>query len=195
MANWWQRLTGQAAGVSRHSLHGIPVELHNTREDIADAAVLARLGDALDLLAAHAPRRLWHLQRDVRGIRVERFPTRGAFLPGERVILTELTFLARRDISAAPVASSILHEGVHARVHAFRANVMGGWPRQPDMAREERLCRRAELAFGMSLPSTLGGPVVARARESLALADTEVAPTVDWQLARQRQDAVDRGAS
>ena len=195
MANWWQRLTGQAAGVSRHSLHGIPVELHNTREDIADEAVLARLGEALDLLAAHAPRRLWHLQRDVRGIRVERFPTRGAFLPGERVILTELTFLARRDITAAPVASSILHEGVHARVHALRAHVMGGWPRQPDMAREERLCRRAELAFGMSLPSTLGGPVVARARESLALADTEVAPAVDWQLARQRQDAVDRGAS
>jgi len=195
MANWWQRLTGQAAGVSRHSLHGIPVELRNTREDIADEAVLARLGEALDLLAAHAPRRLWHLQRDVRGIRVERFPTRGAFLPGERVILTELTFLARRDITAAPVASSILHEGVHARVHAFRAHVMGGWPRQPDMAREERLCRRAELAFGMSLPSTLGAPVVARARESLALADTEVAPAVDWQLARQRQDAVDRGAS
>lgn len=195
MANWWQRLTGRAAGVSRHAMHGIPVELHNTREDIADEAVLARLGEALDLLAAHAPRRLWHLRRDVRGIRVERFPSRGAFLPGERVILTELTFLARRDITAAPVASSILHEGVHARVHAFRAHVTGGWPRQPDMAREERLCRRAELAFGMSLPLALGGPVVARARQSLSLADTEVAPAVDWQLARQRQDDVDRGAS
>lgn len=195
MSNWWQRLTGHTAGVSRHVLHGVSVELHNTREDIADTEVLFRLGEALDLLAAHAPRRLWHLQRDIRGIRVERFPTRGAFLPGERVILTELTFLARRDISAAPVASSILHEGVHARVHAFRGRVMGGWPQAPDMAREERLCRRAELTFGLSLPLALGAPVVERARASLALADTEVAPAVDWQLARQRQDAVDRGDS
>lgn len=195
MSNWWQRLTGQTPGSSRHSLHGIAVELRNAREDIADSEVLFRLGEALDLLAEHAPRRLWHLQRDVRGIRVERFPTRGAFLPGEQVILTELTFLARRDISAAPVASSILHEGVHARVHAFRGRVMKGWPAVPDMAREERLCRRAELAFGLSLPPELGAPVVARARESLALADAEVAPSVDWQLARQRQAAVDRGDS
>ncbi len=195
MSNWWQRLTGQVPGSSRHRLHGITVELRNTREDIADNEVLFRLGEALDLLAVHAPRRLWHLQRDVRGIRVERFPTRGAFLPGEQVILTELTFLARRDISAAPVASSILHEGVHARVHAFRGRVMKGWPTVPDMAREERLCRRAELAFGLSLPPELGAPVVSRARESLALADAEVAPSVDWQLARQRQEAVDRGDS
>jgi hypothetical protein len=193
MKTWWQRFTGQTRGISRHSLHGIAVEMRNTREDIADSEVLFRLGEALDMLAACAPLRLRHLQRDIRGIRVERFPTRGAFLPDERVILTELTCLARRDISAAPVASSILHEGVHARVHAFRGRVMGGWPSAPDMAREERLCRRAELAFGMSLPPALGDPVVARARESLALADRDVAPAVDWQLARQRQDAVDRG--
>lgn len=195
MSNWWQRLVGQTPGWSRHTLHGIAVELRNTRADIADREVLVRLGEALDLLAVYAPGRLRHLQRDVRGIRVERFPTRGAFLPGEQVILTELTFLARRDISAAPVASSILHEGVHARVHAFRGRVMQGWPAAPDMAREERLCRRAELAFGLSLPPELGAPVVARARESLARADTEVAPAVDWQLARQRQAAVDRGES
>ena len=67
----------------------------------------------------HQPWRLRHLQRDIRGIRVERFACRGAFLPDEGVIITELTFLARRDISAAPVASSILHEGVHARVEAM----------------------------------------------------------------------------
>ena len=195
MSNWWKRLTGQLPGGSRHTLHGIAVELRNAREDIADREVLFRLGEALDLLALYAPRRLRHLQRDVRGIRVERFPTRGAFLPGERVILTELTFLARRDISAAPVASSVLHEGVHARVHAFRGRVMRGWPADPDMAREERLCRRAELVFGMSLPPELGAPVVARARESLALADADVAPAVDWQLARRRLEAVDRGDS
>ena len=176
------------------SVHGIPVDLRNSRADLADDVVLARLTEALDLLAAYAPQRLRHLQRDVQAIRIERFPTRGAFLPAERVVLTELTFLARRDITAAPVASSILHEGVHARVHAFRARVMRGFPATPDMAREERLCRRAELAFGRALPPALGEPVVARAAASLALGDREVAPVVDWDVARARQEQVDRGA-
>jgi len=168
------------------------VVLHNTRDDISDVAVLDRLREALELGERYAPRRLRHLQRDVRAIRVERFPTRGAFLPQEQVVLTELTFLARRDISAAPVASSILHEGVHARVHTFRARVMRGFPSSPDMAREERLCRRAELTFGQLLPPALGAPVVERAMQSLALGDRDVAPVVDWQLARERQDAADR---
>jgi hypothetical protein len=198
MASWLQRLLGLGTpavprGVPPTVVRGILVELRNTREDIADEAVLARLAEALDLVATYAPQRFRHLQRDVRCIRIERFPTRGAFLPAERVVLTELTFLNRRDISAAPVASSILHEGVHARVHAFRSRVMRGLPAEPDMSREERLCRRAELAFGRSLPSALGAPVVERAEASLALSDRDVAPVVDWRLAKERQAQVDRG--
>ena len=118
-----------------------------------------------------------------------RFACRGAYLPGERVIITELTFLARRDITAAPVASSIVHEGIHARVNAMGVHRDG-----EDMAREERLCRRAELAFGLALPEALGAPVLERAMASLALEDHDVAPTVDWQEAQRRQDAVDRTA-
>ena len=122
---------------------------------------------------------------------MERYPCRGAFLLDERVVITELTFLARRDISAAPVASSILHDGVHARVHAFSTRVMGGRDDERDMAREERLCRRAELAFGLSLPPELGAPVVERALATLEMANSDVAPVVDWNLARQRQDEID----
>ncbi len=168
-------------------LHGVPVHVVNTRPDIATDDVLARLDEALALIATHQPWRLRHLQRDVRAIRVERFPCRGAYDPAAREVITELTFLARRDITAAPVASSIVHEGVHARVEAFGVRRAGR-----DAAREERLCRRAELAFGESLPSALGAPVIERARQSLGLADAEVAPAIDWQLARARQDAVDR---
>ena len=162
--------------------HGVPVQLVTARPDIDAAAVLERLDEALALIAHYAPRRFRHLQRDIRGIRVERFPTRGAYFPDTRTVLTELTFLARRDISAAPVASSILHEGVHARVHAFRTRVLGGGG-PPDPAREERLCRRAELAFGRALPEALGAPVVERALATLALADAEVAPSIDWTVA------------
>jgi hypothetical protein len=103
--------------------------------------------------------------------------------------MTELTFLARRDISAAPVAASIVHEGMHARV-----GVMGVRRDNRDRAREERLCRRAELDFGRTLPPELGAPVVERALASLALEDSDVAPTIDWSEAMRRQDEVDRAA-
>jgi len=63
-----------------------------------------------------------------------------------------------------------------------------------DRAREERLCRRAELEFGLALGPALGAPVVERALASLQLSDTDVAPVVDWGEAQRRIDEVDRGA-
>ena len=180
----------RAPDTVRTTLHGVPIEVINTRADIATADVLARLDESLALIATYQPWRLAHLRRDIRGIRVERFACRGAFMPQENTIITELTFLARRDITAAPVASSILHEGVHARVHA-----MGIHRTEDQLPREERLCRRAELAFGYALPPELGAPVVERALASLSLGDRDVAPIVDWQEAQRRQDAVDRDAS
>jgi hypothetical protein len=177
------------SGVTRLELHGIRVVVENTREDISTDAVIERLDEALSLIGRHQPWRLRHIARDVRRISVVRYPCRGAFIPDERTIVTELTFLARRDISAAPVASSILHEGVHARVH-----VMGVSPYNRDRAKEERLCRRAELAFGLALPKELGAPVVERALATLQLEDEGVAPTIDWNVAMQRTADVDRGA-
>jgi hypothetical protein len=103
--------------------------------------------------------------------------------------MTELTFLARRDISAAPVASSIVHEGMHARVHE-----MGVREESRDAAREERICRHAELSFGLALPPELGAPVVERARATLTLDDRDVAPTIDWNVAAQRINDADRDA-
>jgi hypothetical protein len=44
------------------------------------------------------------------------------------------------------------------------------------------------------LPEDLGAPVIERALLSLALEDHDVAPSVDWQEAQRRQDAVDRAA-
>lgn len=172
-----------------HVIRGIPVVVENSRPDIATDTVLTRLDEALALIERFQPWRLRHLRRDLRHIQVVRFPCRGAYIPGDRVCITELTFLARRDISAAPVASSIVHEGMHARIDR-----MGVRAAHRDPAREERLCRRAELAFGESLPPALGLPVIERARASLALADQDVAPAIDWQLAQDRQDAVDRAS-
>ncbi len=184
--------------IERFVRRGIAVEVHNGRADIDTRDVVDRLDEALALIEAHQPWRLRHLQRDARCIRVERYACRGAFIPSERVVMTELTFLARRDITAAPVASSILHEGVHARVHAMRERLAvwtGDWAAERDAAREERLCRRAELAFGASLPPELGAPVVERALASLQLDDIGVAPRVDWREAQRRIAEVDGGTT
>lgn len=170
-------------------VRGFRVIVENTRPDIATSDVLDRLDEALALIEQYQPRRLRHLRRDLSQFVVARFPCRGAYFPDDRACLTELTFLARRDITAAPVASSIVHEGIHARVHSSGAS-----RGHRDMAREERLCRRAELDFGLALPAELGAPVVARARASLEITDAEVAPNVDWQVALQRQAAIDEAA-
>ena len=169
-----------------HTVRGFQVVVENSRADVSTPAVLERLDEALALIESHQPWRLRHMRRDLSGFWIVRNPCRGAFFPQTRTCMTELTFLARRDISAAPVASSILHEGMHARIHA-----MGAQPPMPDAAREERICRRAELAFGRALPDHLGAPVIARAEASLAMDDGEVAPEIDWQEGRRRQDAID----
>jgi hypothetical protein len=158
-------------------VRGISVRVENTRPDIETAFVLDRLDAALALIAQYQPWRLAHLRRDIAYIWIKAFPCRGAYLPDLRVVLTELSFLARvAEFTPAVVASSILHEGVHARV----ARVVRR-PRDP--AREERLCRRAELAFGRALPPELGVPVIERAVASLGLDDAEVAPAIDWSAA------------
>lgn len=196
MPGFRDRLAQWLAAYKRdvHELHGIPVYVENTRPDIATPDVLERLNDALGLVEKYQPWRLRHLRRDLRQILVVRYPCRGAYIPSERTCITELTFLARRDISAAVVASSIVHEGVHARVDRFRQTV-GTGIRGDDMPREERLCRKAELAFGRALPPALGAPVVERALASLSLEDQEVAPNIDWSVARARQEAIDAEAA
>jgi hypothetical protein len=176
-------------GAEFHQIRGFAVVVENTRPDIATGDVLARLDDALALIERYQPWRLRHLRRDLAQFAVVRYPCRGAYFPDQRTCMTELTFLARRDISAAPVASSIVHEGMHARVDRMGVRRNGR-----DRAREERLCRRAELEFGLALPPELGTPVVQRARESLVLADEEVAPEIDWSEAFRRAKAIDRAA-
>ena len=171
----------------RHIVRGFQVVVENNRQDIDTNAALQRLDDALGLIDAWQPWRLRHMRRDVSYFWVVRYPCRGAYFPATRACMTELTFLARRDITPAPVASSILHEGMHARTYAMLRG-----PASFDSAREERICRRAELAFGHALPLELGAPVIERAMASLMLDDEGVAPNIDWTEARRRQNEMDR---
>lgn len=168
----------------QHELHGIPVRVVNTRPEIETRQVLERLSAALDLIATYAPRSYRRLRTDVTGFIVERFACRGAFFPESREILVELTFTVNPQHALAEIAASIVHEATHARV----ARWCGTRPPE-NRAQEERLCRRAELAFGLAVPD--GARVVQRAMDSLALDAQDVAPTVDWQEAARRVAQVD----
>ena len=169
-------------------IRGVPVRVENTRPDIETAFVLGRLDAALALIEHYQPWRLGHLRRDVSYIWITAFPCRGAYFPDRRAVLTELSFLARvAEFTPAIIASSILHEGVHARVDRMTRS-----PR--DSAREERLCRRAELAFGQALPPAFGAPVIERAVASLGLTDAGVAPAIDWAAAHAAKANADARA-
>jgi hypothetical protein len=163
------------------------VGVENTRADIETSDVLSRLGQALDLIDRYTPHYGRHLRRDFAGILVQRYPCRGAYSPDSRTCLVELTFCVNAEISLAQIAATILHEGMHARLHTLGSSMDFA-----DRPREERFCRRAEIEFGQLVPG--GEPVVRRAMESLALNDDEVAPRIDWNVAAQRIAQADQDA-
>ncbi len=171
----------------RSVVHGLPVRIINTRSDIRTERVLERLSAALDLIARYAPRRYRRLPHDVSGFLVQRFACRGAFFPASRECLVELTFTVNPQHGLPEIAASIVHEATHARVARMCRTRSPG-----QAAREERLCRRAELELGLALPD--GEIVVQRARASLALADEHVAPDVDWTEAARRVAEADARA-
>ena len=105
-----RHMAAKAGGAEEHVVRGFRVVVDNTRPDIETAVVVARLDEALGLIERYQPWRLAHLRRDLRQFLIVRYPCRGAYFPQSRTCMTELTFLARTDISAAPVAASILHE-------------------------------------------------------------------------------------
>ena len=169
-----------------YEVRGLGVRLTNSRPDIDTRDVLDRLAGALDLIALHAPRRFRRLRRDIQSFVVRRFPCRGAFFPETGECLVELTFTVNPRHSLAEIAASIVHEATHARIAAR----LGPLPRSC-RAREERLCRQAELEFGLAIPE--GATVVERARQALSMADRDVAPVVDWAEGARRVAEADAG--
>ena len=172
-------------------VHGIRVDVVNTRPDIDSERVFRRAESVLALVRTYQPWRVAHLARDLTGIVVRRFPSRGAYFSETRSCLLELTFMANEQFSDAQVAACLVHEGTHARLDRLTEQ-FGVMSFAEAPARHERICRRAELSFGLVVPD--GGPVVERALASLALTDDEVAPAIDWREAARRTDAVDRAA-
>lgn len=169
------------------TLRGLPVTLINTRPDIDSEHVFQRLDAALGLIERHQPSHFRRMHRDFSRIQVRRFPCRGAYFPDTRICLVELTFVVNPEFTPTQVAATILHEAMHARL-----DNAGVKYESTSAAKHERFCRRAEVEFGMVAPD--GAPVVERALASLASADDEVAPAIDWEIAGRRVAEADLAA-
>ena len=189
MERWQDRLARSLYGsVSRtRTLRGVTVDVVNTRPDIDTEHIFARLDDALGIIERHQPWYFRHLVRDFSRIAVRRYPCRGAYFPDERTCLVELTFSVNPEFSTSQIASTIVHQAMHARLDrrgvAFTREIA---------ARHERFCRRAEVELGMSVPD--GEPIVERALASLAASDEDVAPVIDWNVASRRVAQADLDA-
>ena len=109
----------------RCTVRGFATVVVNTRPDI-DTDVLARLDAALGLLEQYVPHHYRRLQRDFSGFLIERRAYRGAFLIASRTCLVELTFIVNPAFSLPQVAATILHEAMHARLHACGVAVAPG---------------------------------------------------------------------
>ena len=187
MLDKWLARLRQEDGTTQAVVHGIPTTVVNTRPDIDTAHVLARLDEACALIERYTPHYFRHLRRDFAGFDVRRYACRGAYFFETRQCLVELTFTVNPRHTLPEIAATILHEGMHARLHAL------GFPLEmDDRARQERFCRRAEVEFGRRVPG--GEVVLARALATLEFSDEEVAPMVDPHLAAQRIAEVDRAA-
>jgi hypothetical protein len=184
----WIESRARAWLTHRCVVHGFNTVIVNTRADIDTKQVIARLDGALALLKQYVPHHYRRLSRDFSGFLVERRAYRGAFLTGPRTCLVELTFIVNPAFSLAQVAATILHEAMHARLHACGVAISPA-----ESHRQERFCRRVEIEFGSIVPD--GEPVVRRAMETLSLTDQQIAPVIDQRVAAQRVAEADLAAA
>ena len=188
MFSWLKRAASEPRPDTR-IIDGIRVDVLNTRADLSTERVFRRAEAVIERVRQYQPWRLAHIRRDIAGIVVIRYACRAAYFPDTRACMLELTFMANEQFSDSQVAASLVHEGMHARLDRLTAR-FGVTPFAAARARHERICRRAELDFGLAVPD--GAPVVQRAVESMRLADDEVAPEIEWGEAGRRVAEVDR---
>lgn len=180
---WVQEAMLRAAS-ERRRIHGIDVWMINDGRFATSEQLFQKIEAALQLVADHTPWRLKAMLRDFSRIFMYRQEGVRALFDHRRQCSLDTYFVAT--FPAEQVASSIVHEGVHARLRRG-----GRTPPRDLIAWEERLCRKAELAFGLRLPN--GAAVVERARASLSLPDQDVAPTaVGVQFRNRRPRGGDR---
>jgi hypothetical protein len=125
-------------------------------------SVCQKIEQALRLIAEHDPLRFARLRRDVRRILIFTLRGfRGRWFQPLRMCVLDRGYLLLSDADASEIASTIVHEATHARL------MRAGFNYDPEIRhRVERLCFKAEIAFGKRVPNGLW--LIARAEAQLA---------------------------
>jgi len=168
---------------TRKEIQEILVVVSGATAEWPEPLLLEKMESALGLVAAHQPMRLNRLRKDLERIHVHPLMThRASFIRASRTCNLDAFFVAT--FPPAMIASSVVHEGMHARITAAGIRL--------PPAREERACRRAELRLGRAMQDRT---VIDRATAALALPDEDVAPGIDWGETRRAQRHADLAAS
>jgi hypothetical protein len=162
----------------RRERHGIALSMYIEAAPLDTQQLWPQLEAALDLIAHHSPSWLRRMRRMGNTVDVRRIPgTRARLIENRRTILDPYLLA---NFLPAQIAASIIHEAAHALMQWHGIQQVG-------RAREERVCRRAELRFGRALLAAgVEGAqaVIDRAAGSLAAPDNEVGVVVNWEELR-----------
>ena len=153
------------------AIQGLPVIVTTDGEDADVGFAFARVEQALDLIAKYDPIRLSRMRRDLKFIWVRRHPMcRASHNPTLGACQIDLyNFVVSPEFTAAQIAASIVHEATHARLASA-----GIYYSDEAGTRIERICKKAELKFGLRLPRD-GEAVVERAMRLLVAHDEGLA--------------------
>jgi hypothetical protein len=147
VASGWKAFARLSSPRERAVTQGIRVL--DTLEEPAPDELVAKVADALDLIAAVDPRRLRRLRLDVDAIAlIEWSGSRrvAAHMPRSRSCYIRIS--VARTYSVGTMATIIAHEGTHARLDRLR--IVSWWGVLQH--RVEHRCLREELAIAERLP-------------------------------------------
>lgn len=134
-----------------HAILGITVAIdHGTTE--GRAICLREIEAALRLIHDCDPRRFRRIKKDIDGIFVYKATgALGCFHASIRLVTLRFDYIVSPSNSTAEIASTLVHEGTHARLDAL------GFDYTPERrARIEAICTRSEIAFARRLPDPEG---------------------------------------
>ncbi len=143
------------------TIRGIPTGVLRLSSQEERGTIFGKVEAALDLISEHAPVRSAQVRRDLDCIFVfGDASTAARYLAPLKMCELYFGYVLSSDTSVAELASTIVHEAQHARL--ARLGLQREVARIP---RIERLCFRAERAFGRRLPD--GTAVIEQANRGM----------------------------
>ena len=137
-------------------LDGLWIGVSNVT-DHSSADILDRVESALKVIRTYDPWRYRRLLQQLQRVWVKLQISRslGSYNSTLRACNLDLRYVLRHDVGAADIASTIVHEATHARLHRFGYS-------ETIRGRIEALCRNQERAFADHLPQAEGDKIRAK---------------------------------